>query len=130
MKRAFEEPGLPAVVRMAAWYAMQAKTYMKPGQWLHNLNALDLIFLLNLVDQCNDAPADPATGALISLTMILVQAEGLELDSPEQLNSQVNQLGLFLTIESLSRKGLVDVEHGNISFGDDAGSTPFVRTKE
>lgn len=129
MKKAFEQPDLPAVIRLAAWQAMQAKGYMKPGEWLKRLNDLDLIFLVNLVDQCKDTLDDPATAALLTLTMILVQAEGLESDTADVLNGQVNQLGLFVTIESLSRKGLADVEHHNISFGDDSGDIPIARSR-
>lgn len=128
MKKAFEQPDLPSVVRMAAWQAMQAKGYMKPGEWLARLHPLDLTFLNTLVEGAKDQLDDPATGTLIALTMILVQAEGLESPDGETLRGQVNQLGLFLTIESLSRRGLAEVEHGNISFGDDMGDVPIARS--
>jgi hypothetical protein len=129
MKKAFEQPDLPAIVRMAAWQAMQGNGYMKPGKWLHELHPLDLVYLINVIDQCKDDPEDPATSLMISLTMILVQAEGLQIDDSAWLNSCVNQLGMFLITESLSRMGMVDVEYGNISFDDSAGDLPIARAR-
>jgi hypothetical protein len=129
MKRVFEQPDLPAVVRLAAWQALQAKSYMKPGVWLRNLHDIDLVFLINLVEQCKGTTDNPATSTLITLTMVLVQAEGLEFDDPAVLNNYVNQLGMFLIIESLGRKGVTDVHHDNISFDDAAGNLSIAETK-
>lgn len=127
MKKAFEQSDLPAIVRVTAWQAMQGNGYLKPGKWLHDLHPLDLVYLLNVIEQCEDHPDDPSTALMISLTMVLVQAEGLSVDDSDWLNGCVNQLGMFLITESLARKGLVDIEYGNVSFDDDAGDIPFAK---
>jgi hypothetical protein len=125
LQKARDYKGLPAVARLVA---QQVTTggYLKPGHWLRDLHDFDLRTLSMIIDECQDTIDDPATSTMIGLTMILVQAEGLPLD-PDVLNSQVNQLGLFITTESLARKGVVEVYYDNISFGDDAGELPIAK---
>lgn len=125
MTKAFVDMDLPAVVRLAAHQATQAGGYMKPGAWLKQLHTYDLRSLMMMIDDVGFDLDNPASKALVALAMILVQAEGLEIGDGFQ--GQVNQLGLFLTTESLARKGLVEVYYDNISFGDDAGELQIAR---
>jgi len=110
----------PAICRMAAWEVIQTGSYMKPGDWIKKLHQVDLDHLLQLCDAATDTDSDLPTMTLVALTMILVQGEGLDVADGNELSMQMNQLVMFLTLESLGRKGLVDVEYNNISF--DAGS--------
>lgn len=116
---------LPAVARLVAHQAKGAG-YLRLGDWLRNLHPYDLRMLSTIIDECQDTIDDPATATMISLTMILVQAEGLPLN-PDELSGQVNQLGMFITTESLARKGIVEVFYDNVSLGDDAGTLPIAR---
>lgn len=127
IQKVLERPDLPAIVRLTAYQVLQSKTYMKPGDWLKSLHPLDLATLTQLVADVTDDLNDPATEVLIALTMILAQSEGVEFNDIDTLHAQVNQLGMFLTIEKLGRLGLAEIDHGNISFGEDMGGATIAR---
>jgi hypothetical protein len=118
----------PAIVRLAAMEIIQTGSYMKPGDWIRNLHQCDLDHLLLLCDAAKDTDTDAATATLVALTMVLVQGEGLDVADGAELTAQMNQLVMFLTLESLGRKGLVDVKYNNISFDPEAGDAAIGET--
>lgn len=119
----------PAICRLAAWEAIQTGSYMKPGDWIRKLHQVDLDHLLQLCDTAKDTDDDSATMTLVALTMVLVQGEGLDVADGKELTDQMNQLVMFLTLESLGRKGLVDVEYNNISFDPASGDAAIGKAR-
>ena len=118
------------LVAATAQAAINSKGYLKPGDWLKQLSDVDLMFLMMCVENLTDDPRDIALRTVVAIALILAQAEGLDSISAEQPHAYVNQLAHFLAIESLKRKGLVDVNYDNISFGDDANELPIARIKD
>lgn len=63
---------------------------------------------------------------LMILSLMLIQAEGGQLSMSEEFAvNSMHQTMLFLMMESLYRKGLIELLHENLSF-DEASSTRFV----
>jgi hypothetical protein len=112
----------PAVIRLTALELSKAPSYTKPGEWLARLPLIDLQYLIMLLDQVNDLPDNPYSQAMILLAMILAQAEGVDSESANATYKHVHTLQTFLILESLHRKGVTEVIHANMSFGDDAGN--------
>lgn len=52
-------------------------------------------------------------------TMVCLTAEGIEI-SDDVISTQVNSFYSFMIVESLARKGMVDVDRNNWSLGEDA----------
>lgn len=105
---------------MAAQAAISAGTYMRPGEWLRTVHNVDLMTLAMIADAVEQDPVHDAAEALTALTMILVTAEGLDIGDDKQMLVYLKQLVMFITLESLYRKGLIDIVHANMSFADDA----------
>lgn len=122
----------PAVIRLTA-QQVKSQPYMKVGEWLKALNDTDLEYLGQLVDAIVERPEEEEVGAKVDawilLTLILVQAEGLDVPDSALLTQQMNALAHFLTLEKLYRKGLIDVMHDNLSLGDDVGELPVASLK-
>jgi hypothetical protein len=75
---------------------------------------------LELIQEVGDSGADdPHFNELIIMTEMLAQAEGIPSMSMEEMNTRVNQFLIFITMESLKRKGLIRIFYENMSFGDD-----------
>lgn len=120
----------PAVVRLTALQLSQAPSYTRPGEWLENLTGADLEYLMMILDQMDDTRDNPYTEAMILLSMILAQAEGVDTESEGTAHKHVNVLAQFLVLESMFRKGLIDINRTNMSFGEDAKDLPIAAAKE
>lgn len=110
----------PAILRLLAMDLRQ-HTYLRVGTWLKELRTADLMYLVEVVDCATDDFDNAYTGTLVVLTMLLTQGEGLVIGEAESLHPYVNHVVRLLALESLYRKGLVEVLHDNISLGDEAG---------
>ena len=53
------------------------------------------------------------------LAEMLATGEGLEHGNLDIMYERINQFLVFITCESLFRKGLVKIHHKNMSFGED-----------
>ena len=107
--------------------------YMTVGDFIINLSTGDLATLLDIVDRNNSddkvAEANEHLGDIMLIAEILARAEGLETDNLDQMAHRMQMFSTYIVIESLRRKGLVDVFHNNMSFGEDAGEKMIVKKK-
>jgi hypothetical protein len=88
----------------------------------------DLIFLGNGVN--NSHHDDHAAAELFLMTLLLMVGEGLSIDSDEELEQNYNTLITFITLESLSRSGLVELKRENMSFGADMAGADLVKATD
>jgi hypothetical protein len=104
---------------------LKENPYMSVGLFLKNISNSDLKILSDIVDQNfniedDDEVNDPSLADVVLIAEMLSRAEGIISESDEQLMQKVNQFMMYISVESLRRKGLVRVYHENMSFGEDA----------
>jgi hypothetical protein len=117
---------------------LQANPYYTVGQFLKNLNDVDLAELNNIVN-CNfkadlddvddeeERETDPRMADIVLLAEMLSRGEDVVSKSDEELLTKVNQFMIFISIESLRRKGMVEAYHSNMTFGDDGNERVIVK---
>lgn len=104
---------------------LKENPYMSVGLFLKNLSNADLKVLSDIVDNNwgideDEEVGDPSLADVVLIAEMLSRAEGIISESDEELMQKVNQFMMFISVESLRRKGLVRVYHENMSFGEDA----------
>jgi hypothetical protein len=103
--------------------------YINVGDFFKNMPESDLQSYLHMVEEIHNENADAGAEVLL-LSEMLAIGEGLEngLNATEMqpMQARMGQLIMFLSCESLARKGLVKLYRENMSFGDDIGNKPFV----
>lgn len=67
---------------------------------------------------------------ILLLVLLLSKGEATECNDLDMLVDRFTKLGIFATSESLYRKGLVDLFHDKLSFGEDMYDEVFVRSKD
>lgn len=103
---------------------LSASGYMRPGDFLKTLTNSDVNVLLEIAEN----EENPRLEEIILMAEMLATGEGLEQSKDsEQITERMNVFCGFLAIEGLSRKGLVEVYHENISFGEEMGSKIIVK---
>jgi len=106
---------------------LQKNPYMTPGDFFKDLPDSTLSELQAVADDNESKHFEE----LILITEMLTQAEGLASMSFEEMNRRTSQFIMYLTLESLKRKGLIIVHYENLSFGDDYGDKMIAeRVKE
>lgn len=117
---------------------LQSNPYYTVGQFLKNLNDVDLAELNDIVncnfkhdldeaDEGEEPQADPRMADIVLLAEMLSRGEDIKSRSDEELLAKVNQFMIFISIESLRRKGLVEAYHSNMTFGDDGDARVIVK---
>lgn len=96
---------------------LQKNPYMLPGDFFRDIPDSTLNELQAVAEDNDSAHFEE----LILMTEMLTQAEGLSSMSFEEMNRRTNQFIMYLTLESLKRKGLVKIHYENMSFGDEYG---------
>ena len=104
---------------------LKENPYMSVVLFLKNISNSDLKILSDIVDQNfniddDDEVGDPSLADVVLIAEMLSRAEGIISNSDEELMQKVNQFMMYISVESLRRKGLVRVYHENMSFGEDA----------
>lgn len=104
---------------------LKENPYMSVGLFLKNISNSDLKILSDIVDKnfnidSDDEVTDPSLADVVLIAEMLSRAEGIISESDEQLMQKVNQFMMYISVESLRRKGLVRVYHENMSFGEDS----------
>jgi len=115
-----EYPNILAVTKLLA-IRLQHNPYMKVGNFLKNLSDADLKTLLSIEEN------DPQMEDILMMSFLLARAEGVENGTVELITRHTNMLQNFITIESLYRKGLVELYHDNLSFGEEDGGKIIAR---
>ena len=96
---------------------LQKNPYMTPGDFFKDLPDSTLNELQAVADDNESNHFEE----LILITEMLTQAEGLSSMSFDEMNKRTSQFIMYLTLESLKRKGLIILHYENMSFGDDYG---------
>ena len=97
------------------------------GEFFKSMSDDDVQFLSKQIAETNYE--DDAAAELFLMMMLLCIAEGLD-NVGETMDSRFDALIMFVTCESLARKGLAEVMHKNMSFGDDMKHTELVRATD
>lgn len=107
---------------------MMVNPYITVGDFLKSLSDDDLRVLMHradIVDEGNNG------GDFILLSEMLATGEGLNSsEDADEVTKRVNSFIMYLTIESLYRKGMVEIFRENFSFGEDAGDKVIVKPIE
>jgi hypothetical protein len=99
-------------------YTLQENPYLTIGKFIGNLSNADLRLLQDV--SSNDVNTNPEFEQILLISYMLAAAEGCTSEGIDKVTEHCNMLVQFLTLESLYRKGLIEVFHDNMSFGDDA----------
>lgn len=117
---------LLAVTRLLA-ADLLARPYMSVGDYMKSISDADLAKLIEI----SEDDENPRYEDLILISEMLAAAEGLPGNFDlNAVQKRIAALISFLVIESLARKGLVDVYRENFSFGDDMGNKIVVKKKD
>lgn len=103
-----------SVTRMLAIDIMK-NPYLTPATFLKALSNEELQTLMEISDDDEHERMDE----IMLISEMLATAEGLNPATLEIATERVNQFCIFLVLESLSRKELVNVKYENMSFGED-----------
>jgi hypothetical protein len=123
---------LLATTRMFAKKIMD-NPYLTVKDFLIDLSDRDLEFFINLLDGIDEEETDPenfdpALEDLLLISMMLRQAEGLDpVTGPDDAHESIKRLSVFLILESLYRKGMVELFRENMSMGDDYNDKMVVK---
>jgi hypothetical protein len=102
--------------------------YINVGDFFKNMPESDLQSYLHMVEELNENV--DAGAEVLLLSEMLAIGEGLEIgfnpNEPKTMQARLSQLIMFLSCESLARKGLVKLYRENMSFGEDIDNKPFV----
>lgn len=126
--KAVNDKSFPAIVRTTAMELMRAGSYSKVGPWFKSLSDYDLRDLNDVVEQV-DAGDQQASDVLVALAMLLSQAEGGTSTTTEEVIFDVQMFTMFLTMESLYRKGLIDLDHALMTFAHDSGALVLAKVR-
>ena len=120
-----------AITRLTALQLM-AQPYLSVGSFFKSLSNNDLTLLLAMVDdvQYNLSVNEYSFPNLLALTEMLTRGEGTEKYEIEGIKNNVNILCLMINLVSLERKGLIDLEYDNLSFGDDMNTATLAKIRE
>ena len=117
-----EYPNILAVTKLLA-LKLQKNPYMKVGNFLSNLSDADLKTLVDIDDN------DPHMEDILMMSFLLARAEGVENGTVELITRHTSMLRNFIAVESLYRKGLVEIYHDNLSFGEEDGDKIIAEPK-
>jgi hypothetical protein len=121
----------PAVVRLLA-HQLQQKPYMLVGDFLGSISDSDLNILLQVVEDSRDENYGrpgyiEAVESVMVLTVMLVNAEGGSVETEAEVSSMTGALALFICLESMARKGAIDLAREKMSFLDVDAEIAVVR---
>lgn len=117
---------LLAVTRLLA-ADLLARPYMPLGDYMKSISDNDLQQLLEI----SEDDENPRYEDLILMSEMLAAAEGLPgTFDLEEVQERISKFVSFIVIESLARKGLVEVFRENFSFGEDMGNKIVVKRKD
>lgn len=98
--------------------------YLTPGEFITSLSNYELEWLLESVEKLKEEneglyDEDEDVDELILITLMLSQAEGIEVIDEDQLFNSVKMFAIMLIGTQLSREGLVKLYPEKFSFGED-----------
>jgi len=114
-QKVIDEKSMLSITRLLA-SEMSKNPYTSVGDYLKNMSDADL-HLLNSIIEYGEHHQNFEDIMLIS--EMLATGEGLERGNLSAIHQRTNQFLMFITCESLFRKGLIKLHRENMSFGDD-----------
>lgn len=120
--KVIEDKNLLAVTKLLAKDLMHTG-YSSVGKFIQSLSDSDLHSLLQTgEEECENQYED-----LIVISEMLAAGEGCDIEMTKDIAcDRLSALIMFLTIETLHRKGLVKAYHENMSFHPDSGDNIVV----
>lgn len=121
-----EAKDLCAITKQTAAKIMKNPYYL-PAEFFQELTTSDLCALSLMVELAatnNDILRD-----LIVITEMLTQAEGLISTTKDESTQNLNYFATLISLESLKRKGLVDIDYKAMSFEKDRGNESLATLK-
>lgn len=115
--KAAKDKELLSVTRLLASQMMH-NPYVTVGDFLKSVSDGDLELMIDIIDVGEE---HENFGDMILMSEMLATGEGLPSGTLDEVTTRVNQFLVMLSVESLYRKGLIQVFHQNMSFGDDMG---------
>lgn len=117
------EKSLLSITRMLA-VQMTKNPYITVGDFLRDLSNGDIESLVDIIEEGEE---HENFSDLMLIAEMLATGEGLEAANIDIACERVNQFLVLITCESLARKGLVEVIHKNMSFGEDMKDAIIVK---
>ena len=117
------EKSLLSITRMLA-VQMMDNPYITIGDFLRDLSNGDIESLVDIIEEGEE---HENFSDLMLISEMLATGEGLEAANLDLACDRVNQFLILVTCESLARKGLVEVFHKNMSFGEDMKDAVVVK---
>lgn len=108
---------------------LQQNPYCTVKDFLESLSDADLDMLVEIADN-GDPETNEYYGDLLLITEMLSGAEGVATRDTDHLITKINALCMFLAMEGLARKGLIDVLRENMSFGEDMQDKFIAKKKD
>ena len=106
-----------SIVTSLAYRLMEA-SYYTIANFYKNISDSDLEALNMWIDNLNDEHAQ-TTNDFVLLTLMLIYAEGLEVDTIEDLHKYVQMMAIIVAGVSLERKGMIRVHWENMTLSLD-----------
>jgi hypothetical protein len=114
-------------VRLLA-YKLKENPYYRIGNFLMEMSGTDLTSLQEVCEEqaeLGDEIYDPFENVVL-LALMLASAEGVVIDE-ERVHTVVNIMTAMITMESLRRKGFVEVNYDKVSFGEECADEIVVK---
>lgn len=103
-----------SITRMLA-HDLMKNPYLIVGDFIQSISNEELDILVQI---CDDEQ-HPRLDEIMVIAEMLATGEGLEQANIDIITERVNQLNMFLILESLKRKELIRLNYQNMSFGED-----------
>ena len=115
-----------AVTRVLAMDMME-NPYITVGDFIKTLTDHDLCALSDIAENGTN---DPRFEEILLISEMLAAGEGVSERNIDTMVDRTKMFMMYLTCESLFRKGLVDIFHDKMSFGEDAANEVIVKKKD
>jgi hypothetical protein len=119
-KKIIEAQDSHAINKLMAYHIVSSGGYMSVGSCMKSItneNLQEAIDQLDKIDSESDFLKNPYLKNIFLLSLQMAYAEGHPLNT-EESSKVCNQTILFLTLESLARRGLIELNRNNMSFAD------------
>lgn len=121
----------PTVIRMAA-LRLKQEGYLSVGSFLKSCSDEDLQLLNGLCDavytEAEQGPTRKETLAMMVLTTVLTLGEGTVELTIENSAKFFSATITFIALESMWRKGLIELDHDALSYVDDTALVARLKT--
>jgi hypothetical protein len=120
-KRVLNSKDFTSSTRLLAAGLME-NPYKSVGDYLKELSDSDIE---SLIVKINEDDMEE----LLLLSEMLARAEGVVTKGIEEITKNTNTMSVYIVSESLHRKGLIELYHEYLSFGDEYGDKIVMKKK-